>query len=332
MHWGLLVLALAAGCGSNLPAQSFIDKLRVLMVQADPAEPMPGQLTHLTALAVEPPVPTVHDGPVLAIDALWLSCSMPPGATSTTPCGITADTPGVPPLCADQPSAPLCVVGSGLELGYTPDGSAVGGNGTGQRLLTVVVSDRSDDPAATRGDAVGCLLELQQHNGIPSHPDRCVIALKRLPISTLSTRNQNPLLTSFTLEDPSHHLQSLVVDGATFAADATKTPTFKLHVERASDSAEIKPGTSDYEALSISWYTTSGKLDGGRSAFDPPGCASQLECATHAPVSDAKTSWIAPTAAKLAATSDDQRAVEFWVVIRDDRGGVSFLRGKATAQ
>ena len=52
-----LVFVVIAGCSNNLPKQSIIDKLRVLAVQANPAELVVGDslpAATLTALAIEP--------------------------------------------------------------------------------------------------------------------------------------------------------------------------------------------------------------------------------------------------------------------------------------
>ena len=48
------LLLCLGGCSSDLPAASFIDKLRVLAVRASPPEIAPGETTTLDALTVEP--------------------------------------------------------------------------------------------------------------------------------------------------------------------------------------------------------------------------------------------------------------------------------------
>ena len=59
--------ALLSGCGSDLPSASFIDKLRVLAVQAEPPEIAPGATTQLSALVLEPDI-LLFDEPDSGLD------------------------------------------------------------------------------------------------------------------------------------------------------------------------------------------------------------------------------------------------------------------------
>ena len=156
----------------------------------------------------------------------------------------------------------------------------------------------------------------------PKYPDHCVIAFKRLPVSDMPT-NSNPKLIDFTITPKTGAAESLLDGSATFpVGDDQSQPTFELGVTRAGDSSELD-AKGNYEALSLSFFTTAGKIDGGRAAFDPPGCAAQSDCPMKAPVETTSTHWIVPK------TSGD---AQFWAVIRDDRGGVSWLTGSATSE
>jgi hypothetical protein len=312
---------LVAGCGSDLPQSSFIDKLRVLAVQADPPEVAPGQPTRLRRLAVEPEVLQAQDdaGPVGALQTLWLACAQGPGVTTPVPCGVGPDaTAQIPPRCADAPNAPLCLIGEDDEAVYTP------GDATGQVLLTAVVADTIDG-------ARGCLIDIALHDGVPTMPDRCVIALKRLVVSDkpAEMRNRNPALNFFALRDKAGTVQSLTDGSAGFAA-AANAPGMTLAARRTDDSAELG-SDGKYEALTVSWFTSGGKIDGGRSALEPAGCTSQLDCADKPPSFDATTNWTPPAPDALAATNPDG-TVRYWAVIRDDRGGVDWLEGTARAR
>src|SRR3954471_18744384 len=67
----LVVLALvAAGCGNSFDPASFVDKLRLLAVKAEPPDVAFGQMTTLTATAVNP------GGSTPAIT--WDACLLPP--------------------------------------------------------------------------------------------------------------------------------------------------------------------------------------------------------------------------------------------------------------
>jgi hypothetical protein len=158
-----------------------------------------------------------------------------------------------------------------------------------------------------------------------------VVAFKRLIINgnADAALNQNPELTALWLKQ-----DELVepLDGAQFPVGSEQsTPTLKLLVDRVPGSAELD-ANGNYEALTVSWFTTSGKIDGGRSAFDPPGCDTASDCPMKEPSSDSSTSWIVPKDTTLAVTADSSRTVKFWAVVRDDRGGVSWLTGTAEAE
>jgi hypothetical protein len=49
-----------------------------------------------------------------------------------------------------------------------------------------------------------------------------------------------------------------------------------------------------------------------------------------APSLESTTHWITPTAEQLAKQSDASQQVRFWTVVRDDRGGVSWLEATAS--
>src|SRR5262245_5237491 len=107
-----LLAVLLVGCGNDLPAASFIDKLRVLSVVAEPPEIMPGETSTLSMLAVEPEV-AGDAGTPQPLSAIWLACRIPSGVTAA-PCGLSATqgptiTGATPPLCATDPSAALCI-------------------------------------------------------------------------------------------------------------------------------------------------------------------------------------------------------------------------------
>jgi hypothetical protein len=349
----VLVVAALAGCNGDLPAASFIDKLRVLAVKAEPPEVSPGQKTTLTALAVEPLAP---GAPISPLSAYWLSCVEPSGVLSQLPCGVSAPgtppPPSDPPRCADQPSAALCVLGEGLTVDYTPDRGALSADGTGQRLVSVTVSD-------TAVGALGCLHDIAGHDGIPrltangdtavspSDPNHCVVALKRLSVSDparittggkpVPPPNTNPGMDFLGLglpDDKTTPPASITATPLAFlpAAVATKnTPKRQLTVRREPGAAELKPDGT-YENLTVAWFTTGGKIDGGRSSFTPAGCASQVDCATTAPAAESTTDWEVPTADIASKESGASGMIRFWAVIRDDRGGVDWLDGSVMEQ
>jgi hypothetical protein len=308
MRFALLVTMLA-GCGPELPSSSFIDKLRILAVRAEPPEIAPGTTTTIDALTVEPPA---HAAP---IQRLWLVCKQPPDQLSPIPCGVGTNT--------------FDTLGTDEKASYTPDASVLGSDMTGQVLLTLVASDASDGP-------IGCLKSIAasgDHFKDAMHADHCVVAYKRLTVNGNpgATPNHNPSLAALTIQLPKSAPQPITSGGATFPVATDKSsPQLTLDATRADGAAELVDGK--YEALALSWFTSGGKLNAARSTYDPPGCDTQAACADKAPATDATTTWNSPTADHLATVMDADGAVHFWAVLRDDRGGVSWLEGTAKPQ
>jgi hypothetical protein len=191
--------------------------------------------------------------------------------------------------------------------------------------------------ADTGAGAAACLLETARNGGLPVEPDHCVISIKRVTVRdpladpTLAPPNRNPRLDRLDLLDENGAVRSLLEPDATVAPSPDDIVDRTLSTLRAEDAAEQKTDGS-FEALSLSWFTTGGKIDGGRSTFDPPGCASQEECAALPPVTGATTTWETPTATRAAEQVDTTGRLRFWAVLRDDRGGVGWLEGNVAVK
>lgn len=366
MRGALVAAMVVAGCSSDLPSSSHIDKLRVLAMRAEPPEVAPGQVATLDALVVEPIVPQVDDlGPPHGPSYYWLACTIPPGAAAELPCGIdptqtaSSTPPAVPPSCQDAPNASICSLGSTASVTLTPAASRVGSDGTGQLLITMIVSD-------TAGGAADCYNAVVENGGMPvtanqstSTADHCVLAVKRLAISdpnrTLGAKgvappapNRNPTITNlFYVDGAGKNVPLLDGTGGFTIANDGQSARLTLAATRGADAAELEPqlDTSgkpklddngnlaplQVEALTVAWFVTGGSIEGGRSAWVPAGCLTQADCPTAMPISEAVTKWNPPTHAQLSRTStaNDPR-VNFWAVIRDDRGGVGWAAGTAT--
>jgi hypothetical protein len=340
----LSITILLAACGGDLPPQSFIEKLRVLAVQADPPEVAPEEETRLSVLAASPTVVQLSNGiPPAPVSTLWLACTIPPGASSTIPCGVNPERSlgaggAIPPSCDEAPGADLCVLGLGPTARFTPAASLLGGAASRQLLITAVVAD-------TEGGAIGCLQDAFANDGRPTTPDHCVLALKRLTLSDparrTAARNENPRLAEFLLDE--YGVPVSLADGqALFGAAPESNPrAYTLIARRAEDAAQQYPKLDDqgqpgdlvYEALTISYYTTSGKLAGLRGAFDPEGegCLTAADCPTKPPALETTVEWTPPAPSALAKTTTPaDPAVRLYAVLRDDRGGVSWIAGRAT--
>ena len=86
-----LSLLTVGACSNDLPAASFIDKLRVLAVRAEPPEVAPGETTALDLLAVEPLVRQLDGAAAAPLSAVWLACALPAGTLTVAPCGIGSE-------------------------------------------------------------------------------------------------------------------------------------------------------------------------------------------------------------------------------------------------
>ncbi len=318
----LLALLSLIACDDNLPVASFIDKIRVLAVQAEPAEVTPGNATTLSALVVEPDRPQIATSPV---SYLWLACAEQPGATFATPCGlldgkVLGDHDGsAPAACGATIDGTLCTLGKSTTTTLAPAASLVA---IGAVLVTLVVADADDG-------AEGCLLATARNKGLPTEPDRCVFAVKRVTVGGgTQPPNHNPAIDRLDLVDRDGAVRSLLENGVNVSPslDANNLDVRDLRVQRSEASAE-QHTDGTYEALSLSWFTTGGRFQGARSTFDPPGCDSQAACASSPPITTAVTQWQAPDATKAALQTAPDGLMHLWVVLRDDRGGVGWRAG-----
>jgi hypothetical protein len=342
-----MLALLAAGCGNQLPPASVVEKLRVLAVRAEPPEVTPGMTTQLDALVVQPPVHQLEGPPPVGPSYLWLACKGIAGAAVQSPCGLqpgatagSMDFPQVPP-CAANPGAGLCVIGQSATGSYTPDDSSLDIGGTGQIFITLVVDDTADG-------AIGCLTRTADNGGTPPNPDHCVLAIKRLAVSQPGrTLNHNPGIDQFTLaqstDDPKNPLRLDTNIANWPVSTAEDKPAIEVEVTRAADASEpdVRPDPRDTsanppmvtvsEALSISYFASAGTWSGGRSAFAPSdeGCATWSDCPMTVPKMTTTSKWTPPNDEQRAMTVAADDLVRFWVVIRDDRGGVGWKEGTA---
>lgn len=296
----LALAAALAACASDFEKQSKVSRLRVLAVQAEPAElllaadgPLPA--TTLTALAVEP-----GGAPVTTRFALCLfdPASGLPSADLDCPGDAGYTLPDAGPV-----SARLDLADPGLQAKVLPlllgaDGGT--GGGAGALLeggLPVLVGFTAEAPAGGNADGGPA--------PSPGHAGQYLAGLTTVTLRSAGSRpaNQNPAL------------RALLLDGAEIAADGSSTVAAGRTVTldpRAADGA--KEATADGpEKLNFSFFATAGDLAALRSAdttaTGQPGLTT--------------VDWTAP------ATPG---SVRFWVVIRDGRGGAGWLERSVRVQ
>lgn len=298
-----LAAALAA-CASDFEKQSLVTRLRVLAVQAEPAEllladggPLPA--TTLTALAVEP-----GGAPITTRFALCLfdPTSGLPSADLDCPGDAGYTLPDAGPTGARLDLADPGLQAKVLPLLLGADGGTDGGadGGVGALLeggLPVLVGFTAEAPAGGNADGGPA--------ASPGHAGQYLAGLATVTLRSAGGRpaNQNPAL------------RALLLDGAEIAADGSTTVAAGRTVTldpRAADGA--KEATADGpEKLNFSFFATAGDLAALRSAdttaTGQPGITT--------------VDWTAPVAPGM---------VRFWVVIRDGRGGVGWLERSVRVQ
>jgi len=228
---GLITTLALSGCGaSELPQPWILDRLRILAVQAEPAEPQPGEAISFSALTYAP------EGEVLAA-TLWFAC-LPSEASDF---GCAMDETGI----------------IGMEPGWAPtwtapadalDGLDARGQAEGVSALVNLAAILEGSPLLEEGgDTGGFDLEGSE------------LAFKRLPISLSSTPNHNPILTAIvvdghilrpgapllTIPKAKHQLSPIL------AAGSLETYTYL-----ATDGTEESRTEEPY----INWYIDGGTL------------------------------------------------------------------------
>ncbi len=184
-----LAFLLLAGCviGDNkyarprdLTPTTFVERLRILAIVAEPPEVAPGTPVTFTALVADPQ----NDLPFKA----WLAC--PPDQSGGSGCFV--DLSQISPDATPEELAALGVIGfePGFAPTYTPDASLLDGlDDTARREGINVTVELAAFPAA---------LMVQD----PAEVDfnAVEVAYKRLVVSDASTPNHNPSFTEFTVD------------------------------------------------------------------------------------------------------------------------------------
>lgn len=284
----LILIILGCDNPADELSQSWqIDRLRVLAVAAEPAEPRPGDVVSFTSLVVSPVEPV---GMVT-----WFAC-LPDASNSY---GCTGDTDALSALegvdienLTPEEQAALYkeLVAAGL-IGVEPFFSPV---------WTVPTDALDGLDEAERAEGLSALVSVTAIPAGESVDESDVeLAYKRVPVSEAVTPNHNPGVVGWT------------VDGASVAAGERVTvargDTAELTLVLADDARETYQFTDDDGAVDerveepyLTWYTQAGEFD-QTATLDP----------------DFTVEWTAPTE---PATPD----FSVWAVVRDRRGGMGW--------
>ena len=130
----------------------------------------------------------------------------------------------------------------------------------------------SPSPTPPRAPSAASL-DIANNDGLPTDPDHCVVSLKRLDVSTAAAPNQQPdaRATSTRPRRAASPRRS-----TTTTASGSTRPARIWPRGTSPPSARPTPPSSSPTAPTkrsrVSWFTTAGHLDGGRSIYLPPGC------------------------------------------------------------
>jgi len=237
--WAVLAGTLLAGCPENLEKQSQIVKLRVLAVEAEPAElivdpAQPPPRTTLTALAVEP------SGAPIAME--YALCTV---QEAVPPPDV--DCPGTQgiPLEPAGPASAVLDLGDPRVAALAQQIAQDGGFGDGGTLppegFPILVGFRATAPAHGLPDGG----DLQIFEGLTT-------VTARAPGAPL---NHNPVIDSLLLSD------TPIADDRSTPAPATTTQRLKP----ISPVSSKEPADGGVEALGYSFFATAGSISSLRS-------------------------------------------------------------------
>lgn len=291
------LVALALACGTDFVSASQVSSLRVLGVRAEPAEPRPGQTVTLQALVVDPTRPDA------ASALLWLGCAPSADSTSSA-CSNTdallsltsASDGGLPEGISLLGLGPQVVTQAPADV-FGPDAGALERQ-TGVLASAVLIAVAAPPP--TTADEANALFNRVRNKEVPNQ-----IALFRYPISESDSPNQNPVLDTY------------VVNGEALPKGAT------VRISAPDASVDVVVPDADFEPYVE--HAPSGDL----SRTETLGAryyASQLLVDTEAvEIRGSPQEKLSPGAITSDAAS---RAGHLWTVVRDTRGGQSWIDAK----
>jgi hypothetical protein len=308
----LLVIALASlSCGVTFSPPSLVNSVRILAIQANPPYAAPGTPVQLQVLA--------FDG----------------RTTQTTPMSVA----WIPRACFDPPAdtyyacyAPLA---STLSPGQDVTSLLVPGNTFSFTMPTDVITNHgaaktSDPYGLAFGFAVACAGKLEytgfstqnpsanplgcfDGNGTALDANSFVFAYSMI-YSFGDRTNANPVISNLTFNgNPVDPTAGITVSSCT-SADTKKCPTSDVDTVVPASSQEPDPATLDAngnplkEQIWVDYYVTGGSVS-----------------AQAVILYDASIGALPPTPTRLTAPNAPAELI-LWAIVRDNRGGVSWLQ------
>jgi hypothetical protein len=293
--WPLLTgLALLMGCSADFDPPSRIEGLRVLAVRADEPYAAPGDTVQLTALAVDPAGRALQWG--------WGTC-VDPDSSEVVDCIDHADWSGFT-IAPDAPTHAVTIPADAIDR-LAPAARARATVG----VITVVCpGDLSLPSLPSSIEATGSLpFVCRDHaTGRTLATDEYAAGVKRIFVRA-TDRNANPTIANVTWDGhdwsdtATQHAAVCATDGNSLAnCDSVLHQVAANAAPGSAESGVDSFGASFAEQVIVQYYATEGSFsDGVRIASDPV------------------TKW-------TARQETAGRTVTMWMVLRDDRGGVSW--------
>lgn len=229
------------GCGAEQMSQAHeIDRLRVLAVAAEPAEPRPGEMVSFSALIVSP-------DPVGG--SAWFTCS----AAASDDYGCTIDETLIEQ--AQSGEATVEDLQAAGFLGFLPALPPFW-------MVPATYLDALSEEAKLEGTFamifVSALPSVEAGESIDD--DEIELAYKRVPVSLAATPNNNPALTGIAVDSQP------LADGARLRVDAGQTYTLgallaenarETYTYRNTDGVDEQREEEPY----FTWYLQEGRFD-----------------------------------------------------------------------
>lgn len=300
----LVALTAIVGCYEQpqLSESWQLDRLRILAVAAEPAEPQPGEDVSFSALVWSP------DG--VAPTTIWFACL--PDSADEFGCDIDPDLlsefEDVDPstLTPDEIAALYEQAQAAGLIGFTPYLDPTW-------TAPEDALDGLDDIAAKEG--VSALVTIQALPADAASADDVELSYKRVPISLADTPNHNPVFNGWSVAG----VDLVSGDTASVAAGETVSITASLthdsiedYVYTSEDGSQDSRGEQPY----FTWYATDGEFDYTTSLWSEPADWGDDDPASVA------VRYTAP---------DSGDGAQIIATIRDRRGGMAWATLNVTS-
>lgn len=297
-----LVVAVAlTACDGSFSPYSEIEGPRLLAVRASPAAVAPGASTRVDALVVGADITTFQ----------WRWCPVVGGPNNGFECVV--DEESVSELFGDTPVSFDLGSEAFATFEHPVSGAAV--DTICEGLTAVELPNLANTIDCTDGLPVQVVVEADLDG-------QQVIAIKEVVLlssaNSVLASNQNPVIDGIAIRGDDG--QELIPMGGDTPPTFAVGETVELVAEIPDSSAEpvVAADGSTRERLIMSWFTTAGEFDPERETFvDGERGFDEAR----------DVDWIAPPPGDAP-----EGQVDFFVVVRDDRGGVNWAEGSLSLE